>query len=528
MVFSEGACTIEEVRECAYEHACSAIKYGMLQKEIIENQSSQSSEEAKKDSITLWDRSLARLGIMTYLPIIVAAILLFLGSSWEYFRMNAAVGRYACYALTFWHGGSGVNLYPPAAHCDFLPAATLSLPPFHALPLEYPPLTLVLDSLPLFAPLQYYTIVFAILMALMIVFIYWLLLRYAPRDAGLAFAIYMLLGAWGIGEGRFDLVPAALTLICVIAAERRCWTYAYIALAFAFLLKIYPLLMLPALFIAEQKDARRFYKPQQPLNLVSLPGELWQTLRGIRRWRWKNTILFFAILLGVTGFFALLNFQGAVLSQLSYFANRPVQIESTGSPILLLGTHFGYPVQIVDSFGSINVVSGLGRSVEFFLDVLFVAGYLYTLFLQWRGKLDVTQAFIAVLLVFIVTGKVFSPQYLMWLIPLLAYSGAYNRFWLIVWVPISLLTTYIFPYIYLNQLRMPVPYKPGFIESVTARNALLAFLALAYLLNWWQIRSTRNRVRDGFRSSALSVYRGDREDQHSASVPVPPLRRLET
>jgi hypothetical protein len=459
----------------------------------------------------------------------VAVILLFLGSSWEYFLAHAAVARYACYALTFWRGGGAVNLYPPLAHCDFFSASTLALPPFHALPLEYPPLSLVLFSLALFAPLHYYTVAFAILMALTIVFIYWLLLRHGPRGSALAFAIYMIIGAWGIAVGRFDLVPAALTLLCVIAAERKRWTYAYIALAFAFLLKIYPLLFLPALFIAEQQHARRFYTPRQPLNLASLPGELWQTLHGIRRWRWKNTVIFFAILLGVTGFFALQNFQGAVLSQLSYFANRPVQIESTGSPILFLAAHFGYPVQIVASFGSTNVVSRLEGVVEFVLEMLFVAGYLYALSLQWRGKLDLTQAFIATLLVFIVTGKVFSPQYLMWLIPLLAYSGVFNRFWLIVWVPISLLTTYIFPYIYIfaSPLRAPVPYKPSFIESVTARNALLALLTLAYLFNWWQARSTRNRRREGVRSSALSEYAGDREDRYAASVPFPPLQTLE-
>ncbi|HEY6411698.1 MAG TPA: hypothetical protein VIY29_29930, partial [Ktedonobacteraceae bacterium] len=194
--------------------------------------------------------------------------------------------------------------------------------------------------------------------------------------------------------------------------------------------------------------------------------------------------------------------------------------------ILFLAAHFGFPVQIVESFGSTNIVSRLERYVEFFLAVLLVLGYFYALFVQWRGKLDVTQAFIAILLVFIVTGKVFSPQYLMWLIPLLAYVGAYNRFWLIVWVPISLLTTYIFPYIYMNTIRLPVPYKPGFIESVTARNTLLLFLTLAYLFNWWQVRSTRNwrRNRVGVRSSTLSEYEGDREDQYSTSAPLPPLR----
>jgi len=497
----------------------SATKYDMFQQETTEKRPSKGT---KKSGITLWERLLARQGIIAYFPIIVVAILLFLGASWEYFLVGGSIARYACYALTFWRGGGGVNGYPPIARCTFLPSATMSLPPFHALPLEYPPLSLVLFSLPLVAPLHYYTVVFAILMALTVVFLYWLLLRYAQKGAALVFAIYLLIGAWALAESRFDLVPAALTLICVMFAEGKRWTYAYIALAFAFLLKIYPLLFLPALFIAEQQDAQRFHKPQQPLNLAYLPGELWQTLRGFRHWRWKNTIIFFAILLGVTGIFSLLNFQGAVLSQLSYFVDRPVQIESTGSPILFLGAHFGYPVQNVFSFGSYNVVSKLERRVEFSLELLFLVGYLYTFFVQWRGKLDVTQACIAVLLVFIVTGKVFSPQYLIWLIPLLAYSGTYHRFWLIVWVPISLLTTYIYPYIYTNPISVPVPYKPGFIESVTTRNALLAFLTLAYLFNWWQVRSNREPRRIGARSSTLSGYGGDREDNCATSDLIPP------
>src|SRR5215471_3043213 len=100
----------------------------MLRKEITEKQPS---GEAKKATITLWERLLARQGMVAYLPIIMVVILLFLGASWEFFLVQASMARYACYALTFWHGGGGVNLYPPVAHCNFLPAATLSMPPFH-------------------------------------------------------------------------------------------------------------------------------------------------------------------------------------------------------------------------------------------------------------------------------------------------------------------------------------------------------------------------------------------------------------
>ncbi|HZU70655.1 MAG TPA: hypothetical protein VFA09_25500 [Ktedonobacteraceae bacterium] len=437
-----------------------------------------------------WNALVARRGIIAYLPIIVVIILMFLGASWQFFWTHTDGARYECYALTYWLGSSGEKLLP-GVQCAFLNTSSVaqSQPPFHMLPLEYPPLTVVVFSLALIAPLYYYQLMFAILMALMSVLIYWLLLRYAPRGAALAFAVFLLIGAWATAQARFDLVPAVLTLLCLIAAERKHWTAAYIALAFGFLLKIYPILLLPALFIAEQHDAQMLSIPPGSLTIQTLPGELGRLVRGIPHWRWKNTLIFFAVIIGITGFFALFDFNGAVLSQLSYFANRPVQVEATGSTLVWLGTQLGFPVQVVYTYGSVNLVSVLGQPVSLLFDVLLVLGYVYTIWLQWRGKIDVVQAFIAILLVFIVTGKVFSPQYLIWIIPLLAYSGAYNRFWVLSWTTISLLTTVIYPYFYLRTADATLaPYVPGFIPAVALRDGLLLLLTLAYLFNWFQLR----------------------------------------
>ena len=180
----------------------------------------QTTGNMKKPRVALWHALLARSGTLAYIPIIVVAILMFVGASWQFFWLHTDAARYQCYALSFWIGGGAVKLLP-SVQCKFLPAATLSMPPLHALPLEYPPLTLAIFSPALFAPLAYYQMAFAIFMALTAVFIYWLLLRYAPRGAALAFALYILVGAWGTAAGRFDLIPAALTLLCVIAAERK-------------------------------------------------------------------------------------------------------------------------------------------------------------------------------------------------------------------------------------------------------------------------------------------------------------------
>lgn len=228
------------------------------------------------------------------------------------------------------------------------------------------------------------------------------------------------------------------------------------------------------------------------MTLTSLPMELWCTLRGIGNWRWKNSLVFFSILFGVTAIFALLDFQGAVVSQLNYFAHRPVQIESTGSTILWITTQSGYPAHVEFTFGSLNIVSVLGNTVSSFFLLAFVLGYVYIIWLQWRGKLDIVQSFIALLLVFIATGKVFSPQYLIWVMPLLAYSCALDGFWLLFWGSISLLTTIIYPYLYTRTTNvLAVQYVPGFIQSVAVRDALFVLVTLAYLFNWLQVRKRK-------------------------------------
>lgn len=439
---------------------------------------------------TFWNALLARRGITAYLPIIAAVVLLFCGASWQMFHLHTDATRYQCYSTAFWQGDKGVRSLPDG-ECSFFaePGVDINnVAPFHILPFEYPPLTLSIFSVAMLVPALYYQVAFAVMMGLVALGIYWLLQRYGPRGSGMACAFYLVIGTWATAEGRFDLVPAGLTLLCLIAAERRRWTLAYVALALAFLLKIYPLLLLPALFMAEQFSYGCFRKPARPLTLKNLPGEIWQTLRGAGQWRWKNTLLYFGLILGISGLFALFNFQGAVVSQLSYFAERPVQIEATGSTLLWLATLIGHPATVVYTFGSANILSNLDNAVAMGCDVCFILGVALITIWQWRGKFDLSQAFIALVLIFIVTNKVFSPQYLMWLIPLLAYNGAFNRRWLVLWGTISALTTVIYPYIYmLAGPSYKAPYYPGFIEIVTVRNILMVVLALAFLFNWWQL-----------------------------------------
>ena len=453
-------------------------------------------ETIKKKFIVWYNALLTSNSLVAYIPIAIVTISMFCGASWIIFWTATDPAHYQCYALTFWLGSNATKLLP-ASQCTFL-AISSPQPAFHMLPVEYPPLTLLPFSLPLLMPLAYYQWAFALLMSLVSLLAYWLLLRYGPRGSAPIFALYLFIGALAIAQARFDLIPATLSLISLIAAERKHWSAAYIALAFGVLMKIYPLLLLPALFIAEQQAYQKLPLLERLTSQGSLRAFFLMLLKTAREWQWKHCQIFLCIVLGISGAFALLNFHAAVISQINYFIQRPVQIETTDSTLLWLAKGQGFPLQFIFSFGSINSLSPLSGIVSRFSSACFLLGCIYILWLQWQRKLDVTQTAIALLLLFIATNKVFSPQYLIWLIPLLAYAGAFDMLWIVLWGAISLLTmvTFIFFYSHINvtdsvTIQTLIQSLPGFFEVIGVRNALLVFVTLAYLCNWFHIRQRK-------------------------------------
>jgi hypothetical protein len=372
--------------------------------------------------------------------LLVLAALLFCEAGWLVSLAPTDVARYECYGLVFWLGSHGTTLAGlQPGQCAFLGTFSAPMPPFHLLPKEYPPLTIALFSLPLLLPLPYYALGFALLMTLVAGGIYALLARSEARVAAPIFLLYLLLGAVAVFQERFDLVPAACTLLCLLAAERGRWRIAYAWLAAGILLKFYPAVMWPALFLAEQ----RFWRATTPAGDQTKPG-LWQQFR---RWRWQNSLLCAGVVLGIMGGFALLNVEQAIINPLAYFIARPPQIEALVGSLIWLGQFFGSPFAITFTFGSLNISSSLGNLLSPLDTLVSIAGLLLVFWLQWRGRLDLAQTLVGLLCVLLATGKVFSPQYLLWLFPLLAYTfarGGCSRFWLYGWAAISLLTTFIY------------------------------------------------------------------------------------
>jgi len=424
---------------------------------------------------------LAGRGWISLLPILLMCALVIGGSSFVYLLPRTDVAKYHCYAFAFWHGGSN---YPNDPSCDFIANYAASLP-FHTLPREYPILSLIPFSLTLLTPAPWFQVGFAVWMALLAAGIYWYLGRVGPRGASLAFAAYLALGGWATAVSRFDLVPAAFTLLCLVAAVRGRFTWAYVFLAVAVMLKLYPLPLALPLFLAEQRA-----RPERLLH--------WRRLAGVG--------VFAASCAGLFLLSLLISVRGA-LSPLDYFTYRPIQIESAPASIMWVFSLFSpHAMCSAFEFGSLNVydrVQGVCTGLPghapgpltsilspLFLALL-IAGVAWVAWMQWRGTFSLKQAFLAVLLVIILTGKVFSPQYFIWLAPLVAYIiGLDNLLWFAAWCGISLLTTVIYPYLYgARDYIIDAPQAPAFFPAIAWRNLVLALVVVCYLFNLFHLRS---------------------------------------
>lgn len=427
------------------------------------------------------------------LIVLVMTLLLCYAASWQFSGPFTDLGRYQCYGLAFWQGAPALHALPKL-QCLFLAKSISSTPliqqmeaaglpgwlislvasqptaaPFHVLPPEYPLLTLIPISLGMIAPLAWYGVTFALWMALVVAIVYFILKRYKSNGAAIAFAIYSVAGSWSTALARFDIIPSALTLIALLCAERKKWKWAFALLALATVFKFYPLVLILPLFIAQQMQLRgRWYA--------------WQ--------RWSNVALFAAICIAVTGVSLLINVEGT-LAPFSYFSTRPIQIESLSASLLWLGSFLGFSLHPVSSYGSLNVLSPLSPFVADFETACLVIGLGYTFWLQLRGKVSLFMASLLTLLIVMITGKVFSPQYLIWVFPLLAYIGKNDWKWLVRWGCVGLLTTWIFPFMYTSAHGVTDgPLIPAFYLVICVRNILLLSIIVALLYQAARSRPT--------------------------------------
>ena len=215
-----------------------------------------------------------------------------------------------------------------------------------------------------------------------------------------------------------------------------------------------------------------------------LPVALMAQRRGDGRWRLDCPLIFAALMFAGLAPALLVNPAG-LLAPLGYAAQRPLHVESlSGALLWLVDLWSGHRARIVFSYGSYNV-EGMGQNiVAIAFSLLLVVGLAFVYWRQWRSRIGVDRAFMLVLIVVLVSNKVFSPQYILWLLPTVAYFEGIQLRWLFVATLVFFISgdgalpfvvEHLSPFLLVGQFPAPL-----FVAEVLACHAMLCGIGIRY------------------------------------------------
>jgi hypothetical protein len=132
--------------------------------------------------------------------------------------------------------------------------------------------------------------------------------------------------------------------------------------------------------------------------------------------------------------------------------------------------------------GSTNIIGGLASAVATVGSLAVIAAVLLVAWLYWRRRGSPFVAVAAAVLAFVAFGKVFSPQYVEWLTPLLPAAGLVGASGL---VGVLGLTHVVF-----DRFQTPAAtadaYKAALTWWVAARDLLVVALYALFVLRLWR------------------------------------------
>jgi uncharacterized membrane protein len=313
--------------------------------------------------------------------------------------------------------------------------------PYRDFAVEYPPGALTVFILP--AAFANYASAFAWEMAVCGVVLV-AVVAAIRREAAFYVALAPVL-AGSLILSRFDLWPALLTVAALAALLRERHRLGWGLLGAAVAAKLWPLVIVP-------------------LALV------WSYRAG----RIRASLVGLAVAAAVFAPFAILAPQG-LWDSLRGQASRPLQIESLGASLF---TAFGSP-HVISSHGSQNVAGHGSIAALFALLQVTVLVALWIAFVRGPATGDrLVRYSAAAVCAFIAFGKVLSPQFLLWLIPLVPLVRGRRGLFATGLLTLALVLTQVwFPRRYWD-------YVYGFhnADAVLARNA--ALVALLLVLVW--------------------------------------------
>ncbi len=263
-------------------------------------------------------------------------------------------------------------------------------------------------------------------------------------------------GAWlllgSVVLTRFDLYPAALTAAALAALLAGRWRLGGAVLGVAAAVKLYPAVILPLAVAAAWRRG------------------------GRREGLWTLGACAAAFCAVVVPFLVLS--PGGVWDGFTRQTSRPLQIESLGASFLLAAHQaFGLEITMRSGHGSQNLAGSL-PGVLAAVQSLVQVGVLVGLWVAFaRGRHDparLVRYAAASVVAFVALGKVLSPQFLIWLVPLVPLAGR-RLAWALLGAAL-VLTQLWFPFRYWD---LALRFDPLASWLVLARDLVLVALLVS-------------------------------------------------
>jgi uncharacterized membrane protein len=368
------------------------------------------------------------------------------------------------------------------------------LTPYRDFTIEYPPFALAAFMLPHLAalahPLRFidYTENFLIenvLISTLIAFaLAWMTEQRAilrpPRLTLALYALFVALSA-PLLPWRYDLFPTLLTVLAFISVlrGRPAWAGFWVGLGIA--AKLYPVVLLPIFGLYYLTS--RHYHALLRMTLGCAVALLLTLL----------PILFFTT-------------PAQIFSFLSYHSLRGLQVESLPAGLIMLASKARLTTaEIAFNYGALHIASPWSNAILKLLPFAFIAVFGVVAFSAWgrfreesaasdhrRASAETLAAYVAAaLLAFIATNKVFSPQYIIWLLP---FAPLLRLRQTLMFLVIVVLTITVFPFDYNQLLAMQkIP-----VVMLNLRNLLVVVLlgwlmierapaSARSILPWWLV-----------------------------------------
>jgi len=287
--------------------------------------------------------------------------------------------------------------------------------PYSDVPFEYPPFAMVFFILPALVSwdIGSYRAAYAVMVYIALFFLVYYSYKVADRcqmemwKVNLLMVTFVLVGMAFV-VARYDVFPVVMITISLWLYLDKRYKLAFAVMALACMTKVYPgVLLIPML------------------------------VPFLMRREWRNFFtgfLVFALVCLIVELPFIINDPSTAFAYLTYHSDRGLQVEAVVSSFLMTAALIvPTDISIVHNYGSHNLVGALPDAIAPFMNIIMVAALLlFVLVIMYRlSKSErarenpfpiVGVMCLAMVMIFIMFSKVYSAQYILWIIPLVLFA----------------------------------------------------------------------------------------------------------